>query len=120
MFVDIFNNQLFFCEQIANFWILFNFYSLFQFLATRFLCYFPQHCLYFLPLPQGHKSLRPIFFFSLTFGVLFKASFPSLVCPFGACFGAIVCLISTFIKKLVILPSILSCIFSNISYPSKA
>src|ERR1035438_4816168 len=23
--------------------------------------YFPQHCLYFLPLPQGHGSLRPTF-----------------------------------------------------------
>ena len=24
--------------------------------------YLPQHCLYFLPEPQGHGSLRPIFF----------------------------------------------------------
>lgn len=23
--------------------------------------YLPQHCLYFLPLPQGHGSLRPTF-----------------------------------------------------------
>src|SRR5512142_2825810 len=24
-------------------------------------CYLPWHCLYFLPLPQGHGSLRPTF-----------------------------------------------------------
>lgn len=28
--------------------------------------YLPQQCLYFLPLPQGHLSLRPIFLPSLT------------------------------------------------------
>ena len=27
--------------------------------------YRPQHCLYFLPLPQGHGSLRPTLRFSL-------------------------------------------------------
>ena len=29
--------------------------------AIRVRHYLPQHCLYFLPLPQGHGSLRPTF-----------------------------------------------------------
>ena len=38
--------------------------------------YLPQHCLYFLPEPQGHKSLRPTFLVFL--GVLLVCSLPSL------------------------------------------
>ena len=29
---------------------------------TSFAVYLPQHCLYFLPLPHVHGSLRPTFF----------------------------------------------------------
>ena len=42
--------------------------------------YLPQQFLYFFPLPQGHKSLRPIFFDF--FGVFFTPSSLSLVICF--------------------------------------
>src|SRR5450756_942275 len=41
--------------------------------ANQAARYLPQHCLYFLPLPQGHGSLRPTFgpvCFGFGFGLL--------------------------------------------------
>src|SRR5574344_1384407 len=63
----------FFCEQIANFWVFFDFYSLFQFLANPyFMGYLPQHCLYFLPLPHA----RPLTIFCLYMVQIVLCVFP--------------------------------------------
>src|SRR5574344_1275914 len=63
----------FFCEQIANFWVFFDFYSLFQFLANPyFMGYLPQHCLYFFPLPHA----RPLTIFCLYMVQIVLCVFP--------------------------------------------
>src|SRR6266498_2729463 len=45
--------------------------------------FFPQHCLYFLPLPQGHGSLRPTLGPTRTGLALARASAASLTTSLG-------------------------------------